>query len=130
MYSLNIRWIKSQINPEIIEDVLSQAGDWLRFDAWSWLVYSSYSAHDISSALQRKLSAEDSILIIACDPNDYNGFAQQWVWDWINKYRTPIPERAGLGEVFSGNALNPTGGLFGLSSGNALSNLLSKKTDS
>ena len=118
MYSLNIRWIKSQINPEIIEDILSEAGDWLRFDAWSWLIYSSYSAHDITSALRGKLLPEDNIMIIACDPTDYSGFAQQWVWDWINKYRTPqgglggfvpnplsIPER-GLGMVPPGNALS------------------------
>jgi len=96
MYSLNIRWVKSQINPEGIEETLSVAGDWMRFDAWSWLIYSSYSTHDITSALRGKLLPEDNIMIIACNPNDYAGFAPPWVWDWINKYRTPM---AGLGMV-------------------------------
>lgn len=142
MYSLNIRWVKSQINPEGIEEILSQAGDWMRFDAWSWLIYSSYSAHDITSALRGKLLPEDNIMIIACDPTDYSGFAQQWVWDWINKYRTPIP--AGLGGLGIGpppiNPLSDAGkGLGGMVSpsspranpsntlGNALSNLLIPK---
>jgi hypothetical protein len=119
LYSLNIRWVKTPISPEIVDVVLSEAGDWLRFDGWSWLVYTPRTAHDITNALRPKLSPEDGILIIACDANDYSGFAQQWVWDWINKYRTPqgglggfgipnplsIPER-GLGMVPTGNALS------------------------
>jgi hypothetical protein len=127
MYSLNIRWVKSQINPEGIEEILSKAGDWMRFDAWSWLIYSSYSAYDITSALRGVLLPEDNIMIIACDPNDYSGFAQQWVWDWISKYRLPLPP-SGLGGLGIGpppiNPLSNAGKGLG---GNALSNLLSRK---
>jgi hypothetical protein len=139
MYSLNIRWMKSQINPERIEAFLSEAGDWLRFDAWSWLMYSSYSAHDIASALKEKLLPEDSIMIIACDPNDYSGFAQPWVWDWINKYRSPMPGLGGLGGKLSPRPLglgmvppnpaqtNPANALS-KALASALTNPLSKKT--
>jgi hypothetical protein len=139
MYSLNIRWVKSQINPEVIEETLSAAGDWMRFDAWSWLIYSNYSAHDIASALRGKLLPEDNIVIIGCNPNDYSGFAQPWVWDWINKYRTPIAGLGGLGMVPPPNALSSAGKGLGMvppssprtnpsnTLGNALSNLLSPK---
>jgi hypothetical protein len=132
MYSLNIRWApESPANPEVIEEVLSNAGDWLRFGAWSWLVHSAYSAHDISAALQHKVSSDDSILIIACDPTDYGGFAQPWVWEWINKYK-PMLAGLGVGMIAPSNRVGglggmpkPTNPLSG--SSNALAELLTRK---
>lgn len=98
LYSLNIRWVKTQVNTQIIENVLNGAGDWFRFDAWSWLLASEYGAADVMNALRTVLKPEDSILIIKCDPDDYSGFAPTMVWEWLNKYRTQsVAVNAGLG---------------------------------
>jgi hypothetical protein len=102
LYSLNIRWVKTP-NPEEIEKILARAGDWLRFHASSWLVATDYSVHDVNAELRKVLTPEDSILIIRCDPGDYTGFAQPWVWDWINKYQTPSSNA--LSALLTGGAL-------------------------
>jgi hypothetical protein len=109
LYSLNIRWVKTLPNPEEVDKILTRAGDWLRFNAWSWLVATDYPVQDVSAALRTVLASEDSILIIRCDPNDYSGFAQKWVWDWINKYQTRSsnPLSAGLGGPHAPGGLLP-----------------------
>jgi hypothetical protein len=97
----------------------------MRFDAWSGLIYSSYSTHDITSALRGKLLPEDNIMIIACNPNDYAGFAPPWVWDWINKYRTPM---AGLGMVPPSTAQANPGNSLSKLLADALTNPLHRKS--
>jgi hypothetical protein len=87
--------VKTFPQPEVVEKVLAPAGDWLRFDAWSWLVATDYSVHDVNAALRSALTPEDSILIIRCDPSDYTGFAQPWVWNWLRKYQAPSAGLAG-----------------------------------
>jgi hypothetical protein len=79
--------VKTFPKPEEVDKILGWAGNWLRFDAWSWLIATERPAHEVNAALRTVLAPEDSILIIRCDPNDYSGFAQQWVWDWIDGYR-------------------------------------------
>jgi hypothetical protein len=104
LYSVNIRWVKTQADPTRVELVLSRYGDWLRFDAYSWLCGSEHNAYAITNALRGALNIEDSILVLKCDLSDYNGFAQQWVWDWVAKY---LPSNQGLGSLTPrGNALS------------------------
>jgi hypothetical protein len=74
------------MNPRIVENVLDRAGDWFRFDGWSWLVASEYTAHDITNAIKTALTNDDSILLIKCDASIYSGFAPQATWDWLSKY--------------------------------------------
>ena len=87
LYSLNIRWVKTPINPQIIENILNRAGDWFRFDGWSWLVASDYGPNDIANALKSVLTPDDSILLIKCDTSSYSGFAPQATWDWLDKHK-------------------------------------------
>jgi hypothetical protein len=103
LYSLNIRWVRTP-NPEEVEKILARAGDWLRFNAWSWLVATDYTVHDVTASVRTVLTVDDSFLIIRCDPSDYSGFAQPWVWDWINKYQAPS---AGLAGGYVRGALAP-----------------------
>ncbi len=108
LYNLNVRWVKTQVNTQIIENILNRAGDWFRFDGWSWLIASDYSAIDITNALRTVLSPEDSILVIKCDPDDYGGFAPTVTWEWLGKYRSPSSAlSSGLG------ALGPRGAQSG-----------------
>jgi len=90
LYCVNIRWVKSPVKPEAIDQQLSPCGDWIRFDGWSWLLESDHSAQAIANRLKAVLSQDDGILVIKCDPYDYGGWAQPWVWEWINSKR-PAP---------------------------------------
>lgn len=119
LYSLNVRWVKTQLNTHLIENILNKAGDWFRFDGWSWLVASEYSASDITNALRTVLTPDDSILIIKCDASNFGGFAPQLTWEWLNKYRPEVPRalNSGLGALASNSALSsafPPPGLGGM----------------
>jgi hypothetical protein len=105
LYSLNVRWVKTDPNTKIVEDVLNRAGDWFRFDAWAWLLVSDYPAHQLSEALRSVLASEDSIFIIQADPNNYGGYAPPVMWEWLSKYRP-----AGLSGLSGLNALGANSG--------------------
>jgi hypothetical protein len=94
VYALNIRWVKSKIDPQVIDSVLNRAGDWFRFNSWSWLLASDYPANDIVNAVKSVLTPEDSVFIVKCDLSVCGGIAPQMTWDWVNKHRNPTPANA------------------------------------
>ncbi len=96
LYCVSIRWVKTALSPTSIENVLGRHEDWLRFDGYTWLVSSHLSAQDITNQLREVLTVEDNILIVKCDVSDYGGWAQPWVWEWINK-NCPVLALSGLG---------------------------------
>jgi hypothetical protein len=99
LYCVNVRWVKTEFNTDAIEKQLGQCGDWLRFNGWAWLSYSTYSAGSIANHVRIALANDDNIMVIKCDPNDYGGWAQPWVWDWINKKRPPAANSMGLSAI-------------------------------
>jgi hypothetical protein len=112
VYCVNIRWVKTTMDPPRIDAALTSYGDWIRFDGWTWLVATDNVAQNIVAALRTILVPEDNILVIKCDPNDYGGWAQQWVWDWINRQRSPSLSQFG-GAQNTIAAQGSLGSLFG-----------------
>ena len=117
---MNIRWVKTPLNTQIIDTALSQCGDWLRFDAWCWLLGSEYQPQPITDHLRKSLAVEDSVLVMRVDPSDYGGFAAPWVWEWINKYREPnvstaLENSLSASNLLAGKAPTGLGGLSALS---------------
>ncbi len=92
VYALNIRWVKSKIDPQIIENVLNRAGDWFRFNSWAWLLASDYSPNDIINAVKSVLTPEDSVLMIKCDLSVCGGLAPPVTWDWVINTATQPPQ--------------------------------------
>jgi len=85
LYVLSVRWVVSPINPEIVDRALhSVSYDWLRFDAWTWFVYSASPKQEIVEALKRSLGFGDNFILMAVQPEAAVGMADKWVWDWLN----------------------------------------------
>lgn len=100
LYSLSIRWVKTPINSQLIDNALMRAGaDWLRLDSWQWFVYSNMSAAQISEIIRGVLHREDSLVVMRCDLSDYSGWLPEWVWNWFSNKRAQQYGSAGLGSL-------------------------------
>jgi hypothetical protein len=102
IYSINIRWISTahtDANIQKMDLAIGQAGDWLRFNGFTWLVWTNANANQLNDLVRKVAShLDDSVLVIAVDPSDFNGWAPQWVWEWINSKRPA----ATLGDILGG----------------------------
>ncbi len=84
IYAITVRWIVSPVNPPLIDAVLSQAGDWIRFNAETWLVASTTHPTEIRNLLLKHLSPQDNWLILPINPYmAADGWAPEWVWEWL-----------------------------------------------
>ncbi len=77
VYSINIRWIKTPQTLAAIERMdatIQTAGDWIRFNGFTWLVWTNADAAYLTSLVRQVVPfPEDSVLIVAVDPSDWGG---------------------------------------------------------
>jgi hypothetical protein len=90
LYVINLRWVKTPMNAEVIDQTLNPFGDWLRFNASTWLLDTSSPISSVREAIRALLQAEDSILIIKADPTEFEGWAAPWIWEWIRSKRPTL----------------------------------------
>lgn len=73
-----------------VETTLSQnTEDWLRLNAYTWIVYASQSVQDLYTMFLPHITQENRLLIIRVDDGEVYGWQAQWVWDWFTKHRKP-----------------------------------------
>lgn len=79
------------MNPPLVDMVLGFKGDWIRFNGYTWLIWTDANAEQITVSVKQLLKPQDSILVTAVDLNDYYGWAPPWVWSWIAGKKTQRP---------------------------------------
>jgi hypothetical protein len=67
-----------------LELPMTSVGDWVRYSAMSWLVWTDKTPMDVFSILRPNLDAGDQILIVKIDLRDSFGSVSPWIWEWIN----------------------------------------------
>lgn len=86
LFLVTIRWVHTPLTEENIkriDDTLGTFGDWMRFNAYCWIVDTDSNAIDIFNALGRFLHKDDSELILRLDLSDWSGWCPKWVDDWL-----------------------------------------------
>jgi hypothetical protein len=83
------------------------APDWMRYAPNCWIVWTARPASDFFYCLKPLIGPSDSMLIVALDMSDRNGWEPKWVWDWIDRKRQlgppppAAPPPSDLGGVLS-----------------------------
>jgi hypothetical protein len=94
VYYIGIRWEPAGPRVKAVEAMLDPLGDWVRFNDSTWFLSTSHSPTEVDGALQRILTHNATVLVIALDPKERFGWAPQWIWDWIDGQRRDPPETA------------------------------------
>ena len=71
-----------------LEPVMSTIGDWVRYSAVGWIVWTNQPAADVFWKLRRWLDIHDQVLIAKMDPTDSFGSLSPWIWPWIDSKAT------------------------------------------
>lgn len=66
-----------------LEPWFANLGDWIRYSATGWIVWTNYTPQQISSYLRQAINPEDQLLAIYLDASAYDGWMPPWVWNWI-----------------------------------------------
>lgn len=91
---------------KVLEPVVSQAGDWIRYSASAWIVWTDKNPDQIYNLLAPHLTTHEQVLIAYLDlPSGYQGWMPKWVWDWISGKLNPL----NLGAFGLPSALPPYG---------------------
>ena len=89
LYIISLRWIDTPTNPEMMDNLLSRYGDWVRWNGWTWLLASRYTPFDIRQGLMSKLQSTDSFIIAPTYTVGMDGWAPEWVWTWARERSDP-----------------------------------------
>lgn len=77
-----VRWASA---PKADDLQKTLPGTWLRFNSGVWLLKSSLSSEQIDDRINREGLGIDEIMIIELLPDTKYGWAEQWIWEWIDK---------------------------------------------
>lgn len=83
VYHIGFRIASGAPDPEKLARAMDQVGNWIRINVYIWYVHTSLSSSQIYSQLRTTITNADSLVVIAVDPADFNGWAPKWVWDWF-----------------------------------------------
>jgi hypothetical protein len=73
-----------------LEPVMGTIGDWVRYSALSWVVWTDMPPTDIFVRLRPFLDSDDQVLIAGLNLQDSFGNLSPWIWTWINNKTTVI----------------------------------------
>lgn len=94
VYYIGARWDPVGPRFKAVEEMLDQLGDWVRFNDSTWFLSTSRPSAEVDGALQRLLTTDATMLVIALDPKDRFGWAPAWLWEWIDGQRQEPPKTA------------------------------------
>ena len=76
-------------NDEIIKDRIRLLGEWLNYFQGNWMVYTTFSVKEVYEMLcdDMPLNAQDKLLIMDVDLNNYYGALPPEAWQWLRGKR-------------------------------------------
>jgi hypothetical protein len=67
-----------------LEPAMSLVGDWVRYSALSWIVWTDKRTEQILATILPFLDGNDNVFIVGMVLRDSMGRLPPWVWAWIN----------------------------------------------
>jgi len=84
LYIVLVRWIDVPVDPPVVDGILGGYGDWVRFNAFTWFLWTDTPPGEINTALVSKLGQASSIVIASLETRAAVGWAPPWIWNWLN----------------------------------------------
>jgi len=82
-----LRFADGKLQNEKFDNIFTQnAGDWLRFNAFTWIIWTDKTVNQWYEILRHHLTQADQVLIFPVDLRDRAGWSQEWVWEWIDQH--------------------------------------------
>jgi hypothetical protein len=70
--------------------VFDLAIDWMRYAPNCWIIYTNTDATGWYNRLVPHMTKKDRLFICELNMQNKQGWMDQWMWDWMNKTRSPF----------------------------------------
>jgi hypothetical protein len=77
----------TKIDDDVLKDIFNKAGDWIRYNNYSWIIYTDKDATYWKDQLKQANKGDISFLVMEVKLDHRNGWITQKIWDWLNKKR-------------------------------------------
>jgi hypothetical protein len=85
-----------------LEPVLSTLGDWVRYSATSWILWTDKPTTELFLRIKPHLDAADQFLIAKIDPDDSIGWLSPWIWTWMRSKGVQVVQGNALAQLLIG----------------------------
>ena len=77
-----------QLQNEKFDALFTQhALDWLRLNAFLWVIWTDKTVDEWYEILRHHITQKDNVMIFPIDLKERAGWAEKWVWEWIDRAR-------------------------------------------
>jgi hypothetical protein len=77
-----------------LEPVFDQALEWMRYAPNCWIVWTTTDATGWHNRLISHITANDRLFVCELNMANKQGWMERWAWDWMNKPRSAVLQRA------------------------------------
>jgi len=74
-----------------LESLFNTALDWMRYAPNCWILWTTNNPETWAGYIKHHLGAKDEVIIaeinLAKAGDNYYGWEDKWIWDWIQKQR-------------------------------------------
>lgn len=81
---------RPSVTKDQVQAVLNTAIDWYKYQANSWILYTTSDATKWFARLEPLFKPEGEVLICKLNMSDYQGYMEKDLWEWIRK-KVPPP---------------------------------------
>lgn len=84
LYSINLNWGESAPNISLIDGLVSQLGDWIRYNGQTWFLKSHHEPELVQNRIKANLFGDEQFVVLQIEPIAAHGWARDWIFDWLN----------------------------------------------
>lgn len=122
LHIIAVRWANPFMGlsrTESVDMAVAALGEWVRYNAETWLVVTQHDGAQITERVRPALSPNDTVIVLPIDGTAaVGGYAPQAVWDLVSKRASPlvnalmqrIPSESSLGSMMTPVAKNRLSG--------------------
>jgi hypothetical protein len=74
---------KAGINAEKVKEMMDLAVDWYKYSDYCWVVKTTSDVNKWQTRLKPLVEPDGTLLILAIDPSNRQGWIAKAFWDWI-----------------------------------------------
>lgn len=82
---------KAGVTQEMVKEKLNLAVDWYKYADYCWVVKTTSDVAKWQTRLKPLVEPDGSLLILAIDPTNRQGWIAKGFWDWLKENADPKP---------------------------------------
>ena len=80
----SISFCTSSLRPFVFDNAMSELGDWVRFNAVQWYLWTDKDKRQVVDEISTWLVGTEQFVVVVVQSEEAAGQAPEWFWKWLN----------------------------------------------